>query len=183
MELRKTVKLRAELQDDGNKLVGLASVFDTETYIRGEGYEVIGKTAFDDVLSRDDLDTYAAFNHDPSLLLGTVAAGSLRLEVVPEGLQFEVDLPDTTAGRDVKFYLQRGDLKGCSFAWMEGDSDIQARSGGGRVKVHTRVDRLVDVSVVTLPAYPGTSAKLRSEQAGNSLRLVRAKLTLWKGQA
>lgn len=181
MTIQKTVKLRSEVK--GNTLHGYASVFDTETYIAGEGYEIMGRTAFDAVAKDESTDVRALYNHDHSALLGRQSSGTLRWSVDSEGLPFEVDLPDTQLGRDIRVLLERGDLDGCSFAWIEGDSDIQSRSAGGRVKVHTRVDRLIDVSVVTLPAYPGTSAKLRSEQAGNSLRLVRAKLTLWKGQA
>lgn len=179
--LQKTVKLRAETK--GNTLYGYASVFDTETFIQGEGYEIMGRSAFDDVQKRDDTDVRALFNHDMSALLGRQSSGTLRWSTDSEGLPFEVDLPDTQLGRDIRVLLERGDLDGCSFAWIEGDSDVQARSAGGRVKVHTRVDRLIDVSVVTLPAYPGTSAKLRNEQTGHpSLRLIRAKLTLMKGR-
>lgn len=184
MELRKTVKLRAETK--GNTLYGHAAVFDTETYIPGEGYESLASTAFDDVYKDESTDVRALFNHDHSALLGRQSSGTLRWSVDTEGLPFEVDLPDTQLGRDVRVLLERGDLDGCSFAWIAGDYDIKARSQGGKVNVHTRIDRLIDVSVVTFPAYPGTSAKLRSEQNmtfardGRS-RLIKAKLNLMKG--
>ena len=177
----RTVKLRSEVK--GNTLYGYASVFDTETYIRGDGYEIMGNTAFDNVLADEATDVRALFNHDMSMLLGRQSSGTLRWSIDSTGLPFEVDLPDTQVGRDVRVYLERGDLDGCSFGWLEGDSAIQTRQAGGNVKVHTRIDRLVDVSVVTLPAYPGTTAKLRGEQLrtfdtdGRS-RLIRTKLRL-----
>jgi HK97 family phage prohead protease len=167
----KTVKLRTETK--GNTLYGHAAVYDTETFIPGEGYEIIGRSAFDNVAKDENTDVRALFNHDPSMLLGRQSSGTLKWSTDSEGLPFEVDLPDT----------QLGDLDGCSFAWVEGDYDTQARAAGGKVNVHTRIDRLVDVSVVTFPAYPGTSAKLRAESPNRSTGLLRAKLTLWKGQA
>lgn len=184
MEIRKTVKLRAETK--GNTLFGYASVYDTETFIPGEGYEIMARSAFDEV-SKQETDVIATLNHNPSLLLGTERGKTLKWSTDSEGLPFEVELPDTTVGRDVRVLLERGDLNGCSFAWIEGDFEYQARSAGGRTKVHTRVDRLVDVSVVTLPAYPGTSAKLRAEQnvtfdRDPRSRLIKAKFNLQKGR-
>lgn len=183
--LQKTVNLRSEVK--GNTLYGYASVFDTETFIPGEGYEIIGRSAFDDVSKREDTDVRALYNHDRSMLLGRQSSGTLRWSVDSTGLPFEVDLPDTQLGRDIRVLLERGDLDGCSFAWVEGEYDIKTRTAGGNVKVHTRVDRLVDVSVVTIPAYPGTSAKLRGEGSATFVRdgrsrLIKANLNSLKGK-
>jgi HK97 family phage prohead protease len=177
--LNRTVKLRSEVK--GNTLYGHAAVFDQETFIPGEGWEVMTRSAFDEVLDREDTDVRALFNHDMSMLLGRQSSGTLRLSVDSEGLPFEVDLPDTQLGRDVRVLLERGDLDGASFAWMPGESELRTRQAGGQVRAHTRVSRLVDVSVVTLPAYAGAGAALRSEQLGYTFendprsRLIRAR--------
>lgn len=186
MEIRKIAKLRSEV--DGNTVYGVASVFDTETYIYNERtYEVMARSAFDGVLKDPQHDTVALVNHDRAQLLGRLSSGTLRLAVGSEGLEFEVDLPDTQVGRDTKVLLQRGDLNGCSFSFWEKDVETKTRSGGGTVRVHTNIERLLDVSIVTRPAYPGTTVKLRDEsyhsfERDPRSRLYQAKFNLMKGR-
>lgn len=172
---RMEVQLRAELK--GNTLSGHASVFDQETYIPREGYEVIARSAFNEVLKDPDTDVRALYNHDASMLLGRQSSGTLRLGTDSEGLTFDVDLPDTTAGRDVRELLERGDLTGASFGWIPGKFDTLTRKEGGILRSHTSIKRLVDVSVVTFPAYQGASVALRSERFETDLRsqLIRAR--------
>jgi HK97 family phage prohead protease len=172
---RMEVQLRAEVK--GNTLHGHASVFDQETYIPGEGWEEITRSAFNEVYKDPDTDTVALFNHDPTLLLGRQSSGTLRWSIDSEGLPFDVDLPNTTVGRDVRELLERGDLKGASFGWIPGQYDTVTRKEGGLLRSHTSIRRLVDVSVVTFPAYSGASVALRSERFETDLRsqLIRAR--------
>lgn len=172
--LRMECKLRAEIK--GNTLHGHAAVFNQRAYIPGEGHEELADTAFDEVLESPDTDARALMNHDPTLLLGRQSAKTLRLGVDSEGLAFEVDLPDTTLGRDVRVLLERGDLDGASFGWLAGKVERQAIPGGTLLR-HTSIRRLLDVSVVTFPAYAGAGAQLRHESigTGNRSRLIRAR--------
>ena len=120
------------------------------------------------------------FNHSDSAVLGRTVAGTLRLSEDSRGLKFECDLPDTTAGRDTYESVQRGDLNGCSFAFQVDDSrmceykeeeiDEEDEDGiRGKFKramkavIRTIKDfaNLIDVSVVTHPAYPQTSVDAR----------------------
>ena len=108
-------RLYAELRAatvTGNTLTGHAAVFGQTAQIRG-GYEQIAAGAFDEALGRGD-DVVALRDHDPSLLLGRTSSGTLRLAVDDDGLAFEVDLPDTVNGRDVRELVGRGDLAGAS---------------------------------------------------------------------
>lgn len=181
MKRTQILRLRAELK--GNTLSGHASVYEQETYINGEGYEVIGRGAFDDVLKDESTDVRALFNHDASMLLGRQGAGTLRLSSDSEGLAFDVDLPDTQLGRDVRVLLERGDLDGASFGWIADEYETNKRSEGDLVRRHTRIKRLVDVSVVTFPAYQGATATVRSETfiETRGSQLIRARARLLKG--
>ena len=65
------------------------------------------------------------YNHDEKKVLGVhrpkddKKKGSLMLEVVEnEGLRFMLELPDTEVGREVKQYIERGDLGGMSFGFQ-----------------------------------------------------------------
>lgn len=153
---------RAAISEEG-VLSGFAAVFDQPTSRQDDyaGTETIGRTAFDGLLGGDVI---AVVNHDPGLLLGRTSSGTLRLAVQAEGLAFELDLPDTTLGRDVRTLVQRGDLYGMSFSATVGTVE---RSKGG--VVHSQFKALHDVSVVTMPAYLGTSVVAR-EASPQSLR-------------
>lgn len=151
-------------------LSGLAAVFDQPTTRQDDyaGTETIGRTAFDGLL--DNSDVIACVNHDPGLLLGRTASKTLRLAVTDDGLAFELDLPDTTLGRDVRELVSRGDLSGMSFSATVGQVD---RGKGG--VTHSQFKALHDVSVVTHPAYLGTAVVAR-EASPQSLRGQLARL-------
>lgn len=150
-------------------LSGLAAVFDQPTTRQDDyaGTETIARTAFDGLLAGD---VVAVVNHDPGQLLGRTASGTLRLQITREGLGFELDLPDTQLGRDVRELVKRGDLSGMSFSATVGTVD---RGKGG--VTHRQFKALHDVSVVTMPAYLGTSVVAR-EAAEQSLRAQLARL-------
>ena len=153
------VELRSA-QVEGKTLTGHAAVFGQATQIRG-GWEVLAATAFDEVLKRDD-DVLALVNHDPTQLLGRTASGTLRLAKDDDGLAFEVDLPDTAYGRDVRELVARGDLRGASFGFKPGLDELGHAPDGKQLRTHTSIGALYDVSVVAVPAYDATSVALRS---------------------
>lgn len=152
------VELRAA-EVSGNTLAGHAAVFGQVAQIRG-GYEAVAAGAFDEVLGQAD-DVVALRDHNPSLLLGRRSAGTLRLSTDADGLAFEVDLPDTSYANDVRELVRRGDLAGASFGFIPGKDELGHAPDGRQLRTHTSIRRLLDVSVVTLPAYDGTDVTLR----------------------
>lgn len=144
----------------GDTLAGHAAVFGQTAQIRG-GYEAVAPEAFDAVLKRGD-DVVALRDHDPALLLGRLSSGTLRVRTDDVGLAFEVDLPDTAYARDVRELVRRGDLRGASFGFVPGTDVLGHAPDGKQLRTHTSVARLLDVSVVALPAYEGTDVVLRS---------------------
>ncbi|WP_410669139.1 HK97 family phage prohead protease [Amycolatopsis sp. cmx-4-68] len=162
---RVAVTLRAEVT--GNRLRGLASVFG-QVADTPEGYEAFDRTAFDKLLADDGNDTVALWNHNPDHLLGRQSSGTLVMRSTDAGLEFDVDLPDTSIGRDLRELARRGDLRGGSIGYVPGDVRYDKAPDGRTITVHTSVARLRDVSPVTLPAYPGTngSIALRAAEFG-----------------
>ncbi|MFE5621730.1 HK97 family phage prohead protease [Streptomyces virginiae] len=111
-------------------------------------------------------DVLATFNHNVNALLGRTSAGTLRVGEDREGGWYEIDLPDTTAGRDVAEYLKRGDLRGSSFTFRVLDggqrrADEDDPETGLPVREITAMN-VVEVGPVVNPAYPTTQASLRS---------------------
>ena len=142
----------------GRKLAGYAAVFGQETRI-SDFTEVIRPGAFTASLKGRDI--LALVDHDPSRLLARTKSGTLRLEEDSKGLRFELDLPDTTEGRDLLALAERGDIGGMSFGFTI------ARSGErwyGK-KRELRAVTLHEISVVhAWPAYQGTSVEPRARR-------------------
>jgi hypothetical protein len=104
-------------------------------------------------------DVIARYNHDNNMLLGTTAAGTLRLGVDNVGLEYEVDPPESRA--DIVELVSRGDVGKSSFAFEMFEDDWAASDQG--FPMRTLVSgRLVDVAPVNIPAYNDTSVGLRS---------------------
>ena len=152
------VELRSEVT--GNKLVGHACVFGQYAEVPGH-LETLHRSAFDAVRADAAADVVALYEHDPAKLLGRQSAGTLRWSVDSEGLPFELDLPKTSVGNDVRELALRGDLNACSFGFIPG-RDEWSNLDGRQLRTHTSVSRLRDLSVVCFPAYQGTSVQLRS---------------------
>lgn len=165
----RTAIARASVTEEG-VLRGYAAVYDQPTTRQSDyaGTETIARGAFDGLLGDDVL---GLVDHDVSKVLGRTGNGTVRLSSDDEGLAFEIDLPDTTLGRDVRALVARGDLTGMSFSAVVGD--VERATGG---VVHRKFEKLVDISVVTMPAYEGTSVVARNA-AGASRReqLIRAR--------
>ncbi len=138
------------------RLSGLAAVFDSEADL-GDFLEVIRPGAFAGSLQRND-DVRALWNHDTSQPLGRVSNGTLRLSETGEGLSFELDLPDTTIGRDTWALAQRGDVSGMSFGFRVVRQRWTSGPGGRDLRELLEID-LIEISPVTFPAYSATRLK------------------------
>lgn len=154
-----TVEKRAfasEIRSKGRKLVGYAATFGNDALIGGEFVETITPGAFASSLS-DGSDVLALVDHDPSKVLARTRSGSLKLNEDATGLAFEIQVPDTQAGRDVLALAERQDLGGMSFGFTAIDD---AMIGNRR---ELRSVQLHEISVVLAwPAYDGTSVDARS---------------------
>jgi HK97 family phage prohead protease len=149
---------------NGEKVVrGTAAVFNKRSHDLGGFTEIIEPGAFERVLSQSP-DVVALFNHDPDHLLARTASGTLELAVDSDGLNYSFTPPDTTLGRDLAVLLERGDIVGSSFAFViaEDGQRWDESEDGKFTRYVTDVEALVDVSLVTSPAYPDSSVALRS---------------------
>ncbi|UGB25570.1 HK97 family phage prohead protease [Methylorubrum sp. B1-46] len=156
-----------EVRAKGRRLEGHAALFGVEARI-GTFSETIRAGAFKDSLGRDVL---ALVDHDPSRVLARTRSGTLRLAEDTRGLAFDLDVPDTSIGRDILALAERGDLGGMSFGFTASPGG-EAWSGEKR---ELRAVTLFEISVIqALPAYPGTIVQARSAAppAGHRLALA-----------
>jgi Escherichia/Staphylococcus phage prohead protease len=143
----------AELRAKGRRLEGYAATFGAKATIR-DYTETIAPGAFRNSLGKD---VVALVDHDASRVLARTKSGTLRLAEDSKGLAFDLDVPDTSAGRDVLALAERGDLGGMSFAFIP----IEEKWEGDRRELRS-VD-LKEISIVSAwPAYEGTIVQARS---------------------
>ena len=168
-ELRSHVaKVERRAAGDGKVTVaGYAAVFGEVASIGGWFDEVLARGAFADTLKTADVRAY--FDHDRGRVLGRSSAGTLRLSEDAKGLAVEIDLPDTTDGRDAAALIERGDVTGMSFGFRVLREEWDET--GETPKRTILAVALHEVSVVSEPAYDGASIALRSlEQARKEKR-------------
>lgn len=160
----------SELTPKGRTLTGYVARFDQPADL-GEFVEVIKAGAFTRTLADDKArGIRAIYEHDGRSLLGRMGAGTLRLTEDAQGLAFEIDLPNTTLGRDLAHLVERGDVAGCSFGFLP-VRDTWAESDGRPVRELRDVD-LFEVTITAAPAYDTTSVQVRGKQP-RSIHLAR----------
>lgn len=155
-----SVQVRSD--EDKNVVEGYGIVYDQRTEIFPGFYETIKQGAFTESLSKREIKSF--FNHDGGLVLSTTKSDpALVLREDTKGVYYESPIPPTSYGEDLKVNLQRGNVKGSSFAFMvseEGDTWTEEEDGS----IHRVITKgeVFEIGPVTDPAYIQTDANLRS---------------------
>jgi len=159
-ELRYAVarELRATGTDKAKKISGYACTWGNPTNL-GDFDETIGVKPFS---SLDTDSVVMNFNHSDSMLLGRSGV-NLTLEQDQVGLRFDCTLNDSSVASDVYENIQSGILSECSFAFtVKPDGEVWSTQTNGRMLRTLKNLQLWDASIVTCPAYAGTSAQARN---------------------
>jgi HK97 family phage prohead protease len=157
LELRCLRASELRVEEEGKpKITGYAAMFDTWADIGGWFKESIRRGAFAKTIKEADI--RALMNHDENYVLGRNKAGTLRLHEDSKGLAVEIDPVDATWSNDLLKSMKRGDISQMSFGFTVNKQEVDYDRDE---RVLTDVN-LFDVSVVTYPAYPTTSAQVRS---------------------
>lgn len=171
-----TAECRAVGEDaekKGNRIEGLAAVYEQETRIAdffGEFIEVIRDGAFDNT---DFSDVRLLVNHDFS---GIALARSrnnnksdkpntMQLTVDKEGIHIAADLDteNNEQARALYSAINRGDMDGMSFCFYVSEENQRwTKKDGVDFREILAVDSVVECSVVNFPAYQGTNIDSRS---------------------
>lgn len=152
--LTRPIEVRAG--STGRTVAGYAAVFGSTADIGDSFREVISPGAFSGTLGGDVM---ALVHHDRSRVLGRTTAGTLRLKEDETGLAVEIDLPDTSDGRDMAISIERGDVSGMSFGFMV-TKQTWDETGDVPTRTIEAVD-LIEVTVTAFPAYADTSIAMR----------------------
>lgn len=170
-----TVELRAAKQDGGlGDLGGYALKFNAYSQNLGGYVEACAPGLVDEATLRGERgDVVARYQHEDQFLLGRQVSGTLELRADGTGVEYDVQLPDTTYARDVAELARRGDVRYSSFAFRTLEDDWSTTEQGFPLRI-LRSIQLVDVAPVVNPAYLDTSTGLRSlaEHRGLDLDVV-----------
>jgi HK97 family phage prohead protease len=159
--VEETVEVRAG-KDGAPTITGYAAVFNSMSEDLGGFREVIRPDAFTKSLEGTG-DVLARAEHDSKMLLGRRSTGTLKLSVDERGLLYEINPPDTQAGRDVVTLIKRGDVKQSSFAFRVPDAGDSWDTGPDGLLLRELLNvELVDVAPVAMPAYQATTVSARA---------------------
>jgi HK97 family phage prohead protease len=142
-------------EDGGDVLTAHAAAFMTYSRNLGGFVEQIDPVAFNDTLARGG-NVIAVMNHDPNMLLGDTASGTLALSVDADGLRYDVQLdPSDPDAQRVMAKVKRKTLRGSSFAFRTLEDSWGQTEQGFPLRTLRAVE-LFDVGPVAMPAYPAT---------------------------
>lgn len=148
------------ITNEGKTLTGYAVRYNNLSHDLGGFREKVAAGAFGDVST---LDVRAFHEHNSGAILGRTTAGTLRLKSDETGLAFEIDLGTRSYDNDLRESIQRGDITGMSFGFrvLPGGDVIESGTDGEVIRTVTKAE-LVEISPVSIPAYPDTSVAMRS---------------------
>lgn len=154
---------------DGSRTVrGYAAVWGARSLDLGGFAEVVAPGAFRASLDDAARDVLATFNHDVARVLGRRSASTLRVGEDATGLAYEIDLdPKNPDAVSVARKLARGDVSGSSFTFRT-VADAWEQDDAGRPLRTLVAAELIELGPVTRPAYPDTTAAIRSLTGGEA---------------
>lgn len=151
------VELRAETDAKGKRvLIGYPAKFNVLSVDLGGFQERIAPGAFMQSIKNDDI--RALFEHDSHYVLGRNRSGTLQLWEDETGLRTVIKPPDTQLINDmVMVPVERGDVSHMSFGFITIPPGGDSWTRGDDIPIRTLQQvQLVDVAVVSFPAYPQT---------------------------
>jgi len=138
---------------------GYAALFGALSEDLGGFRERINPGAFAKTVQ--EADVRALWQHDVNYVLGRTKSGTLELSEDEKGLAFTIKPPEAQWARDALVTMRRGDVDQMSFGFEAVRDEWEQEAGGEAIRTLVEV-KLFDVSPVTFPAYPQTSAEVRA---------------------
>lgn len=163
--LLKSLQPETKRIDSDCYVEGYASTFE-RYHLCGDGdnaiYEQFERNAFD---GTDMTDVILQYDHEGSVYARTTN-GTLQLDVDDVGLFVCADLSRTRKGKDLYEDIEAGNVTKMSFRF-KCDSYFDPKT---RTHVVTKVNKIYDVSAVSIPANDTTSIEARTREAAERER-------------
>ena len=152
---------------DGEKtliLTGRPVVYDTPTTIHdisGNYIEIVKRGALD---GADLSDVRLLVGHDASRIPLARTPKTMSLAVDDAGLTLRAVLPDTEAGREAYQAVERGDIRGMSYAFTvpDGGDEYDPKTN---TRTITRIGKILECTLTAFPAYESTTVSVESRES------------------
>lgn len=146
------------VEESRQTIEGYATIFDAATCLYSSDgidyWEVVDAGAFD---GADLSNVVLRYNHsDDFQILARTSNDTLRLNIDERGLHIEADIAETTQGKDIYELIRRKDISKMSYGYVVDKDYIVKVSDTKYVRHISKIKKVVDVSVVDLPAYDAT---------------------------
>lgn len=176
LECRATAE-PVEFRANGTKLIaaGVAMRYGARSKpINGQFREQFKPGSMARTIKQQDVRSH---NEHDGPYLARIGSGSLRLVDSRSELAYEIDLPDTTAGRDAAALLERGDIKGSSIGFRAIPTQVKWTVDDDGMALRTVGEAsLLRVDLTTNPYYDDSTAELAlrslADERGIELRSV-----------
>ena len=146
------------VEESRQTIEGYATIFDAATCLYSSNgvdyWEVVDAGAFD---GADLSNVVLRYNHSDNFsILARTSNETLRLSVDERGLHIEADIAETSQGKDIYELIRRKDINKMSYGYIVDKDYIVKLSETKYVRHISKIRKVVDVSVVDLPAYDAT---------------------------
>lgn len=168
-----------QVTEGGVTLTGYALIWNVPSTDRG-GYKVRllpGSATF-------ATPTLALYHHDFRAVIGNTENDTLRLTPDDYGVKVEIDLPNTTTGRDVAELVGKKYVRGMSFAMVSSPRGRVTKENGQEI-FDAEAYAVDEVTVTSIPAFLTAAVGVKAEAKGDyadraaqALRLERFKFDL-----
>lgn len=157
----RSAEIQTNQESDEMILEGTAIVFNKPATINtptGTYTEIIKRNALDGLKLND---TRLLVSHDANRIPLAKSPKTMDIWTDNDGMHFRAKLPDTEEARSVYTAVKRGDLSGMSFGFTVSDGsqyDVNTRT-----RTITKIDKVLEFSVVNYPAYAEASVEARQQ--------------------
>ncbi|HEV7299216.1 MAG TPA: HK97 family phage prohead protease [Tepidisphaeraceae bacterium] len=104
--------------------------------------------------------TLALYHHWTPQILGNTANGTLRIMPDDYGVKVEIDLPDTTTGRDVAELVGKGYVTGMSFSMVTSPDGVTTQENGQSI-LNASAFVVDEVTITATPAFTASSVEVK----------------------
>lgn len=174
----------ATVEESRQTIEGYATIFNAATCLYSSNgvdcWEVVDAGAFD---GADMENVVLRYNHSDNFsILARTSNDTLRLNIDERGLHIEADIAETSQGKDIYELIRRKDISKMSYGYIVDKDYIEKVSDTKYIRHISEIRKVVDVSVVDLPAYDATDVDIvkRSFESFNEelLKIQRGKILL-----
>ena len=120
---------REEESSDERVIEGYFALYESETELWKDSFEIINRGAFANTIKQNDI--RALWNHNTQYVLGRSTNGSLELKADEKGLFGTIKLPKTQYANDLYELVKRGDIDQASFGFNIIDEELEELENGG----------------------------------------------------